>query len=258
MGMSTGAKVAIGCGIVAVLGAFVLAVTLGVGAFWLKGKAEEMTGGLEGMTAKAEEIESWTEKANANSYTAPADGVIPEARLVKFLDVRKAVHSVYEQHQAEIEGFAARTKDKEDLSVSETLEGAGKLASLAGDVRLAQMKALAGAGMNEEEYQAIQMAVYQSAWASEIEKETGQMPADAMRENMEAAARAMEEARESGAPGTEALSSDEMAEAMKQTAELTQQGVGALDVPRSNVELFRKYRADIEKYAMHGLAFLGL
>lgn len=164
MGMSTGTKVAIGCGIVAVLGAPVFAVTLGVGAFWLKGKAEEMTGGLEGMTAKAEEIESW----------------------------------------------------------------------------------------------AIQVAVYQSAWASEIEKETGQMPADAMRENMEAASRAMEEARKSGAPGTEALSSEEMDAAIAETARMAEQGIGGLDVPRSNVALFRKYEADIKKYAMHGLAFLGL
>ena len=29
-------------------------------------------------------------------------------------------------------------------------------------------------------------------------------------------------------------------------------------MPKANVELFRKYEADIKKYAMHGLAFIGL
>ena len=32
----------------------------------------------------------------------------------------------------------------------------------------------------------------------------------------------------------------------------------SLHVPRANVELFRKHAADLKKYAMHGLAFLGL
>ena len=34
--------------------------------------------------------------------------------------------------------------------------------------------------------------------------------------------------------------------------------VGADGKPRANVELFRKYEADIKKYAMHGLAYIGL
>jgi len=32
----------------------------------------------------------------------------------------------------------------------------------------------------------------------------------------------------------------------------------ALHVPRANVELFRKHEAEIRKYTMHGLAFIGL
>jgi hypothetical protein len=33
---------------------------------------------------------------------------------------------------------------------------------------------------------------------------------------------------------------------------------GSLAVPRANVELFRKHEADIKKYAMTGLAMIGL
>ena len=32
----------------------------------------------------------------------------------------------------------------------------------------------------------------------------------------------------------------------------------ALDAPKANVELFRKHEAEIKKYAMHGLEFVGL
>jgi len=236
--MNTGAKIALGCGIVAVLGLIAIVVTIGFGAFWLKGKAEEVTGGLDGFTRKAEEMQEWEKKANAHPFTSPADGVVGEDRFLKFLEVRMQVHAVYEQHQAEIESFAARTKDKKDLSMSETLEGAGRLAGLAADVRLAQLKALAGVAMSEEEYRFIQMAVYQSAWASDMERETGQMPAEAMRQQMETmpdeAREAMAQMRDSGGSGTE------------------------VDVPRANVELFRKHEAEIRKYAMHGLALLGL
>jgi hypothetical protein len=248
MSMSTGAKVAIGCGIVAVGGGVVIAIALGFGAYWLKGKAEQMTGGVEAMGRKAEEIESWERKANENAFVAPADGVIAEDRLVKFLDVRRQVYAIYDQHRAEIEHFAARTKEKKDLSVSETLEGAGKLAGLAADVRLAQMKGLAGVGMNEEEYRYIQMAVYKSAWAAEAEKGTGKTPAEELHEQ---AAKLRAEAGENGA-------SPQTAQAAGQIAQMMEAAGGTMEVPRANVELFRKHEADIKKYAMTGLAMIGL
>jgi hypothetical protein len=248
MSMSTGAKVAIGCAIVAVGGAVVIAIALGFGAYWLKGKANKMTGGIEAMGRKAEEIQSWEQKANANAFTSPADGVISEDRLVKFLDVRRQIYAIYEQHQADFESFAARTKDKKDLTVSETLEGAGKLASLGADVRLAEMKGLAAVGMNEEEYRYIQMAVYKSAWASEAETGTGKMPSEALHEQAETL---RAQAGESG-------SSPEAAQAAAAAAQMMESAEGSLAVPRANVELFRKHEADIKKYAMTGLAMIGL
>jgi hypothetical protein len=259
MGMSTGAKIAIGCGVVAILGMVVLVAVIGVGAFWAKGKVEEMAGGLEGMTEKAEEIDRWETQANANPYTAPADGVIPEARFVKFLDVRKAVYSIYEQHRAELERLAEQAKNKE-VSVSDTLEGMGRIAGLTTDLRLALVKALADVGMSEEEYRAIQMAVYKTAWASEIEEDTGQLPAEAMRQQAEEmpaeAERAAEEAQAS--PDSEVVSPEAMGAAAEQAAEAMRNAARAVEVPRQNVELFRKYKDDIQKYAMNGLAMIGM
>src|SRR3972149_1488498 len=60
-----GARVAIGGGIVGPLGGVAAVTGIGVGAWWLKGKAEKAAGGLQKITAKAEEIEAWEKRGNA-------------------------------------------------------------------------------------------------------------------------------------------------------------------------------------------------
>ncbi|HSB60637.1 MAG TPA: hypothetical protein VLI67_02885 [Vicinamibacteria bacterium] len=217
--MTTGAKVAIGCAVAVVLAGVAAIVTVGAGAWWLKGKVEETTGDL---ARRSEEMESYQEKANANPFTPPADRVIPEARLLKFIEVRKGVYDVYEAHRAEFEGM----KDRKDASLSDVMKAGGLLL----DARTAVLKGLAEAGMNEEEYQFIVQQVYRSAWASAAQKETGKTPEEVVRE----AGEAVEEA-----PGGE-------------------EGAEALRVPQANIELFRKHEADLKKYAMEGLALAGL
>lgn len=263
--MGTGTKIAIGCGIVVLLAGVVAIVGLGAGAYWLKGKAQQAQQYAGDLAAKAEQINKYETEANRNPFTPPSDGVIPEPRLVKFLGVRKLVSTVYEQHKPEFESFQQRTKDKKDLNLSETLEAGGKIASLVSDIRMVQVKALAEAGMSESEYRFIQQAVYHTAWASEFQKETGMQPGEMMAQSTkaggmstgEALRRAQEAARQAGMtlpaqPSEEDLQKTD--EAMKQMADQA----GSLNVPQANIDLFRKYEADIKKYAMSGLAFLGL
>lgn len=261
MSMSTGAKIAIGCGIVAVLGVGAAVVTLGLGAWWLKGKADEMTGGLDNLARKAEQMQEWEEKAAAHAFTRPADGVVAEDRFSRFMDVRRRVYAVYAQHEAEIERLAERTKDESDPSVKDALEGVGALARLTTDVRLAQLQALAEVGMSPDEYAFIQAAIYQSAWASEVEEQTGQLPADGLREQADTlpaeAREALEQLRESGAEGSGA-SSEAMAELGDQMAQAMGSAATAAEVPPANVALFRRHEEEIRKYAMGGLSFLGL
>jgi hypothetical protein len=247
--MGTGAKIAIGCGCVVLLGAAAVVGVLGAGAWWAKGKIQEASVGLDKMTAVTEEIERYEKQANANAYTAPADGVIPEARFLKFIDTRKQVYGVYERHETELRELQEKA-DRPDgkLTLTELWSAGGSLAEMAGAIRLAQMKGLAAAGMSEEEYRAIQFAVYQSAWASEAESESGKLPAEAVSESMSEAAKQVQDAMRSGVEGRQ----------LQEGIEKLGKGAGeALYVPRANVELFRKHRADIKKYAMHGLAFLG-
>jgi hypothetical protein len=265
--MGTGTKVAIGCGCLVLLSAAAVLGVVGWGAWWAKGKLEQASSGLERMTAVTEEIERYEQQANANAYTPPADGVIPEARFLKFMDARKQVYAVYEKHAAELAELQKKAESPDGkLTLSELWSAGGSLAEMAGAIRLAQMKALAAARMSEAEYRDIQLAVYKSAWASEAETGSGKLPAEAVSESVAAAAKHAEEAVRSGAeaarregvPGAARISEEDARRLEQGMKQLGEEAGQALHVPRANVELFRRHQADIRKYAMHGLAFIGL
>jgi hypothetical protein len=75
-----------------------------------------------------------------------------------------------------------------------------------------------------------------------------------MKQSKEALRKGMEEAAKTGRPGASEEDVRKAEEAMDEASRTAK----ALDVPKANIELFRKYEADIKKYAMHGLAFVGL
>ncbi|HKC13255.1 MAG TPA: hypothetical protein VKI41_14590 [Vicinamibacteria bacterium] len=257
--MGTGSKIAIGCGIAVLLGGVVVIVGLGAGAYWVKGKAQQYAGDIK---AKTDEINKYEKEANRNPFTAPADGVIQEDKLQKFLGVRKDVHAVYQQHKPEFDSLSERTKHKKDMSLSETVEGATMVARLVADIRLVQMKALAAAGMSEAEYRYIQQAVYSSGWASEFQKQSGgKQPADMMAEPLKqtqtTSLDALRKAGEAGVPGASLPSEADLQKAGEAMKQLGASAEG-LRVPQANIDLFRKYEADIKQYAMSGLAFAGL
>jgi hypothetical protein len=153
--LGTGAKVAIGCGIAVVVGGVMLAAVVFGGLWWAKGKAEQFTG-------RETQIEELKKKANAVPFTEPADGLVNEERLVKFLDVRRRIFDVYAKHKDELEAM----NKKKQADFSDVTRGLGVLA----EVRLAQAQALADVGMSEAEYHFLIQQVYKSFWASEAAK----------------------------------------------------------------------------------------
>ncbi len=254
--MTKGQKVALGCGCAVLVVGVAVVAFLGVGAFWAKSKLGDVKSRLDRAGAQAERIETLEHQANANPYTPPADGIISEARLVKFLEVRKRVFAVYQDHQADLAALEKKTQGSREPSFSDALAAGGKMAELFGALRLAQAQALVDVGMNEAEYHDIQLAVYKSAWAVESQEESGQTPAEAIRE----AARQMHEgAEQGGATGTGAGALSE-ADRRKLDESMSQLGAAAkvLEVPPANVALFRKHKAEIKKYAMSGLGMIGL
>ena len=248
--MTKGTNIALGClgaGCLVVAGvAAVLVFGMGAGAYWLKGKAQTFLG-------EEQKIEALKKEANKVPFTRPADGAVKEDRLLKFLDVRKRVFYVYEKHRAEFEAM----KNKKDADFTDIKTAFGVL----GEARLAVAQAMADVGMGEEEYQFMVQAVYQSAWAAEIEKSSGKPPSEAMAEMMRQAQETMKKgvdaARKEGVPGVKDIPDDAVETAHDQISKAAE-SMKSLDAPRANVELFRKHEADIKKYAMHGLELIGL
>jgi hypothetical protein len=249
--VTTGGKIAVGCGVALILGIIVFAVAVGGAAYWAKGK-------VEGLAGEQNRIEELHKKANAAApFEAPADGVIREDRLVKFIDIRKRVFGVYEKHKATLDAMSAKKEgDLGDVTTGFTILN---------EIRLAQAQALADVGMGEEEYRFMVEQVYKTAWAAEVARNTGgKSVSDAAADAYTKAAEAMEQARaaakKNGAAGP--AGTDESVQKgiddLRKQAEETREGARGMDVPPQNVELFKKYEADIKKYAMAGLEWIGL
>jgi hypothetical protein len=153
--LGTGAKVAIGCGIAVVVGGVMLAAVVFGGLWWAKGKAEQFTG-------RETQIEELKKKANAVPFTEPADGIVREDRLLKFLEIRRRVFDVYAKHKDQLEAL----NKKKQADFSDVTNGL----SVLGEVRLAQAQALADVGMSDDEYRFLIQQVYKTLWASEAAK----------------------------------------------------------------------------------------
>lgn len=249
--MTTGVKIAVGCGVALILGIIVVAVGVGGAAYWAKGKVEEVTG-------NESHIEELHKKANAAAFERPADGVIREDRLLKFLDIRKRVYAVYEKHHAALEAMGNKKQgDWGDVTKGFTVVN---------EIRVAQAQALADAGMSENEYRFMVEQVYKTAWAAEVAKSTGgKSVSDAAADAYTKAAEAMEKARAEskrdavvGAPAGANESIQKGIDDLRKQAEETRETARGLDVPPANIELFRKYEGEIKKYAMAGLEWIGL
>ena len=259
--MTTAAKVAIGCGIAVLAAGMVVVVALGGAAWWAKGKVEQVTG-------EQERIEELQEKANRNEFRKPGGGVIAEDRLLTFLEVRKRVYGVYQKYQRELE---ARGR-KEQADFGDVTRALG----MVNEIRLAQAQAQADLGMSEDEYRWLVEQVYKTMWAAEVAKATGgksvseaaaevyDRAAQEMARAAEAARQAQRSAKAAGDRAAEEASEEseeeveEGAEKLKKEAAEARGRARDLDVPPANIELFRRHEADIKRYAMSGLEWIGL
>lgn len=259
--MSTGAKIAIGCGVAVILVSVAVVVgVVGVG-FWVKGKAE-------GMQSQIKEVEELEQKAKANPFSQPEDGVIQEDRLVTFIEARKRLYPLYEKYQAELQGLENLDK-KKDADFTDLGKAIGAVAGLH-ELRKAHLQALVDLGMSQDEYRFMVQSVYKSMWASEIERSTGKTLEEntqAAQDSMKEAARQLEEqAQQPIDPNLPPEAQKAMREAqeqmrqskrqLEQSSQQVEEQTGGLDVPPANRALFRKYEADIKKYAMTGLEAL--
>lgn len=250
--MKTGAKIAIGCAVAAFLAIAVVVVGVFGLAWWGKQKLDEATGGLERMADVQKEIERYEEQANRTPFVAPSDGVIEEGRLMKFLAVRRDVFGVYEKYKDTLERLSKEKRPD--------FAALGTGVQMFHELRLAQAKAQAREGLSSDEYRHLVQQVYKTAWAAGIAKESGgRQPSQAARAALDKSRAELR--RQIADPN---LSPEQRRPLETLLEELERQGGAAeraaesLDVPAANLELFRKHKAEIERYAMNGLEFLGL
>jgi len=259
--VTTGAKVAIGCAAVAMLGIVVVVVGVGGAAWWAKGKVEQATG-------EQDRIEALHVQANKSEFRRPADGLLDEARLQKFLDVRRRVYDVYKKYEKDIE--ARGKKDKADFGDVATAFG------MINEIRLAQAQAQADLGMSDDEYRFLVEQVYKTMWAAEVARSTGgksvseaagqmyDQAAQAMAKAAEQARQARAHAERSGSDAAEdaaeegAEDVEDGAEELRKQADEARERAREMDVPPANIALFHKYEPQIKQYAMSGLEWIGL
>ncbi len=113
--------------------------------------------------------------------------------------------------------------------------------------------------MSTGEYAYMVGAVYQTFLASEMQNNTGKSISESVGSGMDAAAQQAETlAQQAGLPEDQKEKLRESAAQMRQQAEDSRAKAAEVDVPQANIDLFRKYEADIRKYSMAGLETLGL
>lgn len=108
-GLSTGAKVAIGCGIAAILAIVAIVVVTVAGGIFFKNRAEDFAGGVEAQqeaTAKLEELEA------DHEFSPPADGIVGENRAERFF----AVTDDAWEDMREMEDWIAEMAERSDRS----------------------------------------------------------------------------------------------------------------------------------------------
>jgi hypothetical protein len=244
--LGTGTKIAIGCGIAVLVVGLVVVLTVGAGIFWVKGKAEAIV-------AEQKQIDELDKEANKNSFVEPADGVIAEPQLLRFLEVRKRVYDVYVKNESAIKAL----KDKKEGDFGDVRTAV----NLMNEIRLAQGKAQVAQAMSDAEYGFLVQQVYKSSWAAQVSESTGgKSVSEAAGQAYDQAAEQMRKAAESTPPKDEESQKalEKGLKDLEKQAGDVREAAQSLDVPAANVALFRKYEADLKKYAMSGLEWIGL
>ena len=241
-------KWTLGCLAVCIVLAFLFVAGLVGFGFWARNQLNTATGG-------GPEVEAARKSANAVGFIRPANRVIAEARLVGFIKVRADVFSVYEKYRGEIQSRTARLKDGSAPGISDIASDLATGFTLIGELQRAEALALAKQGMPEDEYAFITEEVYRSMW-------NGLGADNAARDRTRASAAtraAVEDLKHLDPVGMPREAQDALAQAAKGAAAGADEVAKSLErmqTPAENLALFKKYEADLKKYAMPGLTAL--
>lgn len=137
-GMSTGAKVAIGCGVLVVLAIVVFAVAAVVGGFFVKKKAEQFAGGVK---AQQEASETLQELEQRHPFEPPADGVVSDEEARTFFAVTDAAWDEMKDWAQDMEQRSERADERGRATMGDAMAGMHGIQQM-GRARVAIAKAL--------------------------------------------------------------------------------------------------------------------
>lgn len=177
-----------GCLIVALL-----LLVLGGGALWWFVLRPAWQAGSQFMgaaTQLAEIAQIDMQVRNAEAWTPPADGAIPEASLQRFIAVQQALQSragtqlrVLETKYQELE--AQHSATGADPGLADVLGAYGDLFALLREAKLAQVDALNAQGMSLDEYRWVRTAAYSAVGLTESDTAPAMLEGSALASNAE-------------------------------------------------------------------------
>jgi hypothetical protein len=171
-GMSTGAKVAIGCGIVALLAIVGVVVAIVAGGMFVSRKANEFTGGLEAQQEASETVQALERE---HPFTPPSDGIVGSDRAETFFAV---TDDAWEAMREWVDDMRDRGEDIDsrggEAGFGDAMAGLQGL----GRSRVALSEALADHDMAVSEYIWTGMALAHAYAALDQPAETSGVPAE--------------------------------------------------------------------------------
>lgn len=215
-------------------------------------KIENISGGAESDYGKKA-----AKLKDAHPFTAPADNVITEDQLMRFLSVRKAVYAVYKQNEAEIKSMQNRPGNVSDV---------WKGMEFVNDLRMAQVNELEKQNMSTEEYQFIAVMIY-AGWIGKAAKEglKGEKSYEdatnnQLQKQIDEMDKQLADPNTPEATKTQLRTLRDTLESQKKvlTPEMKELDQGLQKIPQQNMDLFDKHKEEIEKYSMGGLEMFGL
>jgi len=171
-GMSTGAKVAIGCGILVLLAIVGVVVAIVAGGMFASKKIDEISGGLE---AQQEASETVQELEREHPFTPPSDGVVSSDRAETFFAV---TDDAWEGMQEWVDDMRERGEDIDSRGGEADLGDAMAGLQGLGRSRVALSEALADHDMAVSEYIWTGMTLAHAYSALDQSPETSGVPAE--------------------------------------------------------------------------------
>ena len=232
-----------GCALIVV----VCFLIVGGGGYYVRSKI------LKYANSGGDYAQKTNELSHQYPFQPPANGTITEQQLLRFIAVRKQVHSVYARYESQFKSLQSKNMDFSTLT---------KGWDFIKEVRQEHANALAQQKMSPEEYQYIVNQVYKT-WMAQGTKDVlkGKSFNDVAKDGLKESIKKIDQ--QLADPGTP----ESAKSALKKTREELQSQLQNMDqnsfvknldstlesIPPENLKLFQKYAKDLKEYSMGGL-----